>query len=157
MITTFIYISGFLTGIFFLSMLRYRSLYKGFKYNKSELESENESLKSELSELLEDKKSKVRKGIIKHSTTVNNHDTGSTKKVFWTLEIEEVEKTNDKSKINILSVKADDVNEKVDSRRKKRIMELVGDWIPTHEIEWIVNKTSQEVRTDKIDNILNED
>lgn len=152
MMDIILYIAGILTSTFFISMLRYKRKYNDVCEENYKLSSENNKLRK----YFESKESKVRKGVFEKKTVFTDSE-GNKSDVYWLVEVTELEKTNDKSKVRVTNIKPVDKNQQMDNRRYNRIVHLVGEWIPTDEIEWIVNKTSMEVRTDKIDELLNEE
>ena len=151
---TTLYISGIISGLLLMGLLRFRHKYIMVNSENNELKSNNRIIQKELDEILDKHQSKLKRGLYKRTTTHTDGSTGAKRTVHWTLEVEEVAKTNKKSKVIIHKVKADDINEKVTIGREQRIRDLTGEWLPSHKIEWFVNKTPQEQRTDKIDDIL---
>ncbi len=125
--------------------------------NSNKLSTENETLKNENYRLSNYKdRLKQKRGIIKrHFIRGNDSNTG--KRVDFILEVLEISKTNTQSKIVIEDIKCLDINETLTGIDKKRVVKLVGDWVDTSEIEWQVNRTEEEIREDKIDDILNEE
>jgi len=143
-----IYITGILTGMFFLGMISYK-----VKYNT--LKNENISLKSKNEELSKFKKQygfRKRDGIIKK--TFNRKV--ANKKVDFLIEITEIGKTKDKSKIIIKNINCIDPDENFTGPDYNRIKKLIGNWIKTSDIEWKIDKTKEEERNDAIDDILKE-
>ena len=141
------YITGILTGMFFLGMLRYKSRY-------STVKGENIALKSENKELSEFKKRygfRKREGIMKKSFQRKDKNM-----IDFIIEITEIEKTTDKSKIIIDHISCLDADEDFDNRDFIRIKKLVGEWVKSSDIEWNIDKTKSEKRHDAIDDILEE-
>lgn len=141
------YITGILTGMFFLAMLRYKAKYSSVKSENANLKYENE----ELSNFKKRYGFRKREGIIKTSFKRSKG-----KNIDFIIEITEIEKTSDKSKIIIDHISCLDADEDFDSRDASRIRKLIGDWVKTSDIEWNIDKSKSEIRNDNIDDILSE-
>jgi len=142
-----LYITGILAGLFLLGMLRYINKYNTLKTKNTNLKYENE----ELSKFKKRYGFRKREGIIKKSF-IRRSDKN---KIDFIIEITEVEKTVDKSKIIINHISYLDPDENFDSIKDfLDIKRLTGEWISTSDIEWKIDKTKAEKRTTSIDNIL---
>ena len=92
------------------------------------------------------KSKKYRRGIIEKDFITGNNET-----IRVQYEISEIEKTDKKSKIKVLSLKTD--NSYYNNKNEEIKNMIDNTWINTSEIEWIV-KPIEEDRNDKINEIL---
>lgn len=100
-------------------------------------------------------KSKVykRRGIYEHQLSTTGDFIEKSVSFLVTMEVEEIESTNNKSKIRILSVKASQSQFNTDSYINTIKKMIDNTWVKTDSIEWITGKA--EERTNKINEILN--
>ena len=155
-------ILGMLLGMSFLGFRYYRSRYIDIKSKYDEVDGVNlsnakieidtltkrcDELKKENDYLNKDKKDKKRrKGLYKKTLAYAEDE----KKLFFEAEIIEVDRAKGKSKIKVVHINC---NEPLDNKQRGQAKELMEGWVDVSDIEWF-ERPQDEIRTDKIDNIL---
>jgi hypothetical protein len=101
----------------------------------------------------ESSKVKKRRGIYSKSFTVTEGVSKSSADCQY--ELEEIERTKDKSKVKVLSLKPGQ-SKYLESEWMRRFKDIINEtWIDSSEIDWIEDDLAEK-RNQKIDELLNE-
>jgi len=128
------YILGIITGIFLLK------IYQLIKINKQKQKTK--------------KPKYLRRGIYTNSYTISNSGvhTGSVDVQF---EIGELEKTSNKSKVEVINISTSNAEYNREGPSRDRLVSMINiSWIDSNLIEWIEDPI-QKIRDEKLNEILN--